>query len=209
LIFIAAVLYASVGLNILVATIGTLKFYRAGFFSWAVFWPFALTSIPLSFIGGSLSLPGQLYKAIVGLVLIYAAYRLFRTRQDTLSGNVTNQVSLPLALVLGAGIGLLSGLVGVGGGIFLSPLLIFLKWADVKHTSGVSAAFILVNSIAGLSGQIARLAYLPGAIPYWAVAAGIGGWIGAEYGSRRLGSQTLRRLLALILVIAGVKMVMA
>jgi hypothetical protein len=236
LIFIAAVLYASVGhagasgylavmalfgvvpevmrptalaLNILVATIGTIKFYRAGFFSWAVFWPFALTSIPLSFIGGSLSLPGQLYKAIVGLVLIYAAYRLFRTRQDNLTGSATNQISLPLALVLGAGIGLLSGLVGVGGGIFLSPLLLFLKWADVKHTSGVSAAFILVNSIAGLSGQIASLANLPGAIPYWALAAGVGGWIGAEYGSRRLGSQTLRRLLAFVLVIAGVKMILA
>jgi len=234
-IFAAAILYASVGhagasgylavmalfsvapeimrptalaLNVLVATIGTIKFYRAGYFSWSVFWPFALTSIPFSFIGGSLSLPSSVYKDVVGLVLLYAAFRLFRTNKDDLNPLGVKKGPLPVALVFGAGIGLLSGLVGVGGGIFLSPLLILMKWADVKQTSGVSAAFILVNSIAGLSGQIASLVYLPGAIPYWAVAAGIGGWIGAEYGSRRLGSLTLRRLLALVLVVAGVKMVL-
>lgn len=234
-IFAAAILYASVGhagasgylavmalfgvapeimrptalaLNVLVATIGTIKFYRAGYFSWSVFWPFALTSIPFSFIGGSLTLPSSVYKVIVGLVLLYAAFRLFQTKKDDLNPLGVKKGPLPVALVFGAGIGLLSGLVGVGGGIFLSPLLILMKWADVKQTSGVSAAFILVNSIAGLSGQIASLTHLPGAIPYWAVAAGIGGWIGAEYGSRRLGSLTLRRLLALVLVVAGVKMIL-
>ncbi|HEY5669701.1 MAG TPA: sulfite exporter TauE/SafE family protein [Anaerolineales bacterium] len=234
-IFAAAILYASVGhagasgylavmalfgvapeimrptalaLNVLVATIGTIKFYRAGYFSWSVFWPFALTSIPFSFIGGSLTLPSSVYKVIVGLVLLYAAFRLFWTKKDDLNPLAVKKGPLPVALVFGAGIGLLSGLVGVGGGIFLSPLLILMKWADVKQTSGVSAAFILVNSIAGLSGQIASLTHLPGAIPYWAVAAGIGGWIGAEYGSRRLGSLTLRRLLALVLVVAGVKMIL-
>ena len=234
-IFAAAILYASVGhagasgylavmalfgvapeimrptalaLNILVATIGTIKFYRAGYFSWSIFWPFALTSIPFSFIGGSLSLPSSIYKVIVGLMLLYAAFRLFWTNKDDLNPQTIQKGSLPVALVFGAGIGLLSGLVGVGGGIFLSPLLILMKWADVKQASGVSAAFILVNSIAGLSGQIASLAHLPGAIPYWAVAAGIGGWTGAEYGSRRLAGLTLRRLLALVLVVAGVKMIL-
>jgi len=198
----------ALALNVLVATIGTIKFYRAGYFSWSVFWPFALTSIPFSFIGGSLSLPSSVYKDVVGLVLLYAAFRLFRTNKDDLNPLTIKKGSLPVALVFGAGIGLLSGLVGVGGGIFLSPLLILMKWADVKQTAGVSAAFILVNSIAGLSGQVASLAQLPGAIPYWAVAAGIGGWVGAEYGSRRLGSLTLRRLLALVLVVAGVKMIL-
>lgn len=234
-IFAAAILYASVGhagasgylavmalfgvapevmrptalaLNILVAAIGTVKFYRAGYFSWSVFWPFALTSIPFSFIGGSLSLPSSAYKVIVGLVLLYAAARLFWTKKDDLNPLTIKKGSLPVALVFGAGIGLLSGLVGVGGGIFLSPLLILMRWADVKQTSAVSAAFILVNSIAGLSGQIASLAYLPGSIPYWAAAAGLGGWIGAEYGSRRLGSLSLRRVLALVLVVAGVKMIL-
>lgn len=236
LIFLAALLYSAVGqagasgylavmalfgmapefmrptalaLNILVATIATIKFYQVGFFSWSTFWPFALASIPFSFLGGRMSLPGLAYKLIVALVLLYAAFQLFRIPGEDKRESATKKIPIFLALPLGAGIGILSGLVGVGGGIFLSPLLIALGWADIKRAASVSAAFILVNSIAGLSGQIASLAYLPGAIPYWAVAAGIGGWIGAEYGSRRLGSQTLRRLLALILVIAGVKMVMA
>ena len=234
-IFLAALIYAAVGqagasgylavmalfgmapeimrptalaLNILVATIGSIKFYRAGFFSWSLFWPFALTSIPFSFIGGNLSLPGIAYKFIVGLVLLFAAFRTFWTPAGIQAGTGDKAISLPLALALGAGIGALSGLVGVGGGIFLTPLLLALDWTDMKHAAGVSAAFILVNSIAGLTGQVASLAYIPGAIPFWAVAAGVGGWLGAEYGSRRLGNQTLQRLLAFVLVIAGLKMML-
>lgn len=235
-IFLAALIYATVGqagasgylavmalfgvapevmrptalaLNILVATIGSIKFYRAGFFSWSVFWPFALTSIPFSFIGGNLSLPGTAYKLIVGLVLLFAAFRIFWTPAEIRAGTGDGVISLPLALVLGAGIGVLSGLVGVGGGIFLSPLLLTLGWADMKRAAGASAAFILVNSIAGLIGQLTSLAHIPGAIPFWAVAAGVGGWLGAEYGSRRLGNQALQRLLAFVLAIAGLKMVLA
>jgi hypothetical protein len=198
----------ALALNILVATITAMKFYRAGFFSWPVFWPFALTSIPFSFIGGSLSLPGPVYKSIVGLVLLYAAFRLLQTRGEGAIEDSANKISMPLALIFGGGIGVLSGLVGVGGGIFLSPLLLGMGWANMKRAAGVSAAFILVNSIAGLSGQLTSLAAIPTAIFYWAVAAGIGAWIGAEYGSRRLGSQVLKRLLALVLVIAGIKMML-
>ena len=155
----------ALALNILVATIGSIKFYRAGFLSWSIFWPFALTSIPFSFIGGNLSLPGHAYKLIVGLVLLFAAFRIFWTRAAIQAETGHRVIVFPVALALGAGIGILSGLVGVGGGIFLSPLLIALGWADMKRAASVSAAFILVNSIAGLSGQVAGLAHLSGAIP--------------------------------------------
>lgn len=192
-------------LNILVALIATIKFYRAGCFSWPIFWPSALTSIPFAFIGGALKLPTSAYKVIVGLVLVYAAYRLFRAAR----GATTAIKPPPLwaALILGAGIGLLSGLTGVGGGIFLSPLLLMMGWAEIRQTSGIAAAFILVNSIAGLLGQFSSLAAVPSAIPIWAAAVLVGGWAGAEYGSRRLSTVTLRRLLAVVLVIAGLKLI--
>lgn len=232
LIFAAAVLYAAIGqagasgylavmaifglapevmkptaltLNILVAAIAAIKFYRAGFFSWPLFWPFAVTSIPFSFIGGTIYLPGNLYRPVVGSVLLYAAFILFRTsKQPAPAGS--KPFRLGWALASGAGIGLLSGLTGVGGGIFLSPLFLFMGWADARQTAGVSAAFILVNSTAGLLGQISSVASLPGAIPLWLLAAAVGGYIGAEYGSRRFGTLTLRRLLVIVLMIAGIRM---
>ncbi len=197
----------ALALNIIVAAIAAVKFYRAGCFSWSLFWPFAATSIPLAFIGGGLTLPGTAYKVVVGLVLLYSASRLFRfSRVNPVAES--RPFSIWLALILGAGIGFLSGLVGVGGGIFLSPLLLFMGWADVRHTSGVASAFILVNSIAGLLGHLSSFAFLPPAIPIWAAAAVVGGWIGAEYGSRRFGNATLRRLLAVVLVIAGLKLIL-
>lgn len=191
-------------LNILVALVATIKFYRAGCFSWPLFWPFALTSIPFAFIGGALKLPTSAYKVIVGLVLVYAAYRLFRATRG--AATAIKPPPLWAALILGAGIGLLSGLTGVGGGIFLSPLLLMMGWAEIRQTSGIAAAFILVNSIAGLLGQLSSLAAVPSAIPIWAAAVLVGGWVGAEYGSRRLNTATLRRLLAVVLVIAGLKL---
>jgi uncharacterized membrane protein YfcA len=110
-------------------------------------------------------------------------------------------------MIAGAGIGLLSGLTGVGGGIFLSPLLLLANWAQMRQTAGVSAAFILVNSIAGLAGNLASVQYLPPQIPIWAAAAGIGGIIGSEFGSRRFAPTVLKYLLAAVLVIAGCKMI--
>jgi uncharacterized protein len=192
-------------LNILVAVVGTVRFYRAGFFSWRIFWPFALTSIPASFIGGALTLPVPIYKSIVGLVLLYSAVRLFFSAIRADQGKLT---PLPMiaALLIGAAIGLLSGLTGVGGGIFLSPVLLIMHWARTKETSGVAVAFILVNSIAGLLGHLSSLALVPGEILYWAPTALIGGWIGTLLGTKVLPVAGIRRWLSVVLVLAGVKL---
>jgi uncharacterized membrane protein YfcA len=195
-------------LNILVAIIASVRFHRAGYFSWSTFWPFAVGSIPLAFVGGALQLPGAVYKYIVGITLLLAAVQLARStlRQPAPLAGAHSPPPLLPAVALGGLIGLLSGLVGVGGGIFLSPLLLFKHWADVRTTSAVSAVFILVNSLSGLTGNLASVRFLPDSIPLWAGAAAIGGLLGSELGSRRLATTTLRRLLSLVLVIAGLKL---
>jgi uncharacterized membrane protein YfcA len=233
LFFIAALLYSSVGhagasgyiaamalfglapavikptalfLNILVALIATVQFYRAGHFSWKIFWPLALGSIPFAFLGGALSLPTTIYKQIVGLVLLFAAYRLFMYTKVVVKTN-TKSLSVGLAILLGAGIGFLSGLTGVGGGIFLSPLLLLMGWSAMKQTAAISAAFILVNSIAGLAGNYASVQFLPSALPFWAAAALIGGFIGSRFGSAQAQPEVIRRLLSVVLLIAGLKLI--
>ena len=195
----------ALALNILVATIATLKFYRAGAFSWPLFWPLAIASVPCAFLGGVITLPAPLYKPLVGMVLVYAAWRAFYIAAETKPAPCSPP-SLPVLVGVGAGLGLLSGLTGVGGGIFLSPLLLLCRWAETRTVSGTSAAFILVNSIAGFAGVVATSAAVPTPIPLWALAAALGGVVGAELGSRRLANATIRRLLALALLIAGVKM---
>jgi uncharacterized protein len=234
-IFIAAMLYSSVGhagasgylaamalfgiapevmkptalaLNILVATIATFKFYRVGAFSWKLFLPLALASAPCAYLGGLISLPGNIYKPLVGVILVYAAGYSFYSAKNT--GNLlVKTAALPLLVFSGALLGLLSGLTGVGGGIFLSPLLLFMRWAETRTISGIAAAFILVNSIAGLLGVISTTNTLPQALPWWMLAVIIGGYIGAEIGSKYLNNAKIRKLLAVVLLIAGVKMILA
>ncbi len=192
-------------LNILVATIAAFKFCRAGYFSWQIFWPFAVTSIPFAYLGGRIMLPATLYKPIVSLLLFYTAYRLLRLHSKSDQPVVTSQAPLWAILLSGALIGFVAGLSGIGGGIFLSPLLLLAGWAETRYAVGAAAAFNLVNSLAGLTGHLAVVSVLPDAIPLWALAAGIGGWVGAEYGSRKLASRRLQQILAAILVIAGIR----
>ena len=233
-IFIAAILYSSVGhggasgylaamalfgmapavmkptalvLNIIVAAIATTKFYRAGCFNKSLFWQFAIGSIPCAFIGGSISIPTQIYRPIVGIVLLYAATRLGLTSSNS-QPQPAHPVPIWLSISLGMIIGLLSGLTGVGGGIFLSPLLLLMGWAGMKEAAGVSAAFILVNSSAGLLGYLIKFPTLPSSLWLWSICAAIGGWIGSDYGSKRIGSTKLRRLLAVVLTIAGIKLIL-
>ncbi len=235
LIFLAAVLYSSVGhagasgylaamalfglapaemrpaalvLNVLVATIGTVKFYRAGCFSWRLFVPLVAGSVPCALLGGYLTLPSRVYRPVVGGILLLSAVRLV-VQNPAVDGPTRPRPPLPGLVLCGAGIGLLSGLTGTGGGIFLSPLVLFLGWAGPRETAGVSVAFILANSLAGLAGLLTRNPILPDGLGVWAVAVVIGGLLGAELGSKRLGSHTLRRLLAVVLVIAGLKMILS
>jgi uncharacterized membrane protein YfcA len=235
LIFIAAILYSSVGhagasgylaamalfvmsplemkptaltLNILVASIALAKYLKAGCFSWSIFWPLALSSIPFAYLGGLILLPSIYYKPIIGVTLIYAAIRfiLDAAKPDY----IIKPPLMPIILILGAGLGFFSGLIGIGGGIFLSPFLIMLKWEKVKKVSGIAAAFILVNSIAGFFGFIStRTPQLPEGLMIWAVVAVLGGYIGSEYGSNRFSNPTIKRLLSLVLIIAGAKMIVA
>lgn len=198
----------ALALNILVAIVATAKFYRAGRFSFELFWPFAIVSIPAAFVGGALTLPAKWYDAIVGVALIYAAVWMFRSAK-TAAKVLVHPPPLAAALACGLVIGLLSGLTGVGGGIFLSPVILMMGWAETRATSAVAAAFILVNSIAGLLGHLSSISKLPAPLPIWGVAVVIGGWIGAEYGSKRLPTPVLRQLLSLVLVVAGLKMLFA
>jgi uncharacterized protein len=195
-------------LNVLVALISTVKFWRAGHVSWKVFWPFAATSIPAAFVGGMLSLPTSLYKAVVGAVLLYAAYRLLRM-VDADSPTCVKPPQLWVALIVGVGVGLLSGFTGIGGGVVFGPLLLSLRWAGTRDVLGMSAAINLSNSAAGLLGHLSSAIALPSSMPLWAGAAMIGGWVGAEYGSRRFSQLTLQRLLAVVLIIAGCKLIFA
>jgi len=192
-------------LNILVSAIATVQFARARRFSWPTFWPFALAAVPLAFVGGAITLPALLYRRVVGVVLVYAALRLWQ-RAGVAGEGAVRPVPKAAALPLGAGMGFLSGLIGLGGGIFLSPVLVLARWAGVRTTAGVSAVFILVNSIAGLLGRTTSVRALPPGLPVLAFAAVAGGLIGSTLGSRRLPSPTLRRLLAAVLVIAAVKL---
>ncbi len=194
-------------LNILVSALGTYKFWRAGHFAWRLFWPFAVVSIPLAYAGGAIELPGSVYKALVGVVLVYAGWQLWVSARLGAEMRNVRPPPLPAAMGIGAGLGFLSGLTGVGGGIFLSPVLLILGWAGTKQTSAVAAAFILVNSVAGISALFnARSAALPSYV--WVLAAVVlaGGWLGAEYGSRRFANPVIRRMLGIVLAAAGVKM---
>ena len=194
-------------LNILVALIATVRFYRAGYFSWRILLPFALSSIPFAFIGGALTLPGAVYQKVVGLALLFAAFRLWMHAAARADAEA-KPVPLPAAVALGAGIGLLSGITGVGGGIFLSPILLLARWAETRQASGVAAAFILVNSVAGLAGHLASVRNVPDSIYLWGAAAVVGGLVGTELGRRRLATVTLRRVLSAVLVVAGLKMML-
>jgi hypothetical protein len=199
----------ALALNVLVSSLAAWKFYRAGHFRWRLFWPFAAAAIPLAYVGGAITLPGQAYKALVGVVLLYAAWQLWRSGRAGEEMREVRQPPLAAAVAIGGAMGLLAGLTGVGGGIFLSPLLLVLGWAGTKQTSAIAAPFILMNSIAGLAAIfVATGAALPPYVWILAPAVLVGGWLGAEYGSRRFANPLVRRVLAVVLALAGGKMIL-
>ena len=193
-------------LNILVASIVSLRFARAGFVRPASALPFLLGSIPAAFVGGAVTLPGEVYRPLVGAVLIFAAFR-FGVTANRAGKEFPPRPPVLLAVISGAVIGLLAGLTGTGGGIFLTPLLLAAGWAGTRFAAGTSAIFILANSISGLAGNVASVGNVPSAIPLWLAGVGVGGFIGSELGSRMLPAPWLRRGLALVLLVAGLKLI--
>lgn len=237
LIFAAAALYTSVGhagasgyiaamaffglapdvmkptaltLNILVASLATMRLQQAGLIKWRTLLPLVVASIPMAFIGGAIQLPGHWYRALIGLVLLAAAARLFLDPRPA-SSEPARVRPMPTwaATVTGGAVGLLSGLTGTGGGIFLSPVLIVFRLANPRQQPGLTGPFILVNSVAGLAGNLVSLRRLPAEIPYWMVAALLGAVLGTQLGIRWLGVRGLQKALAVVLVIAAAKFILA
>ncbi len=234
LLFLVALLYSSVGhggasgylavlsffsvapalmsstslvLNVLVSAVAFSAFYRERHFSWGLAWPFLVTSIPAALLGGLLSLRPKVYFLLLAIVLVFAALRLIFTLRT--EGESVQPPALGVALPVGLGLGLLSGILGIGGGIFLSPLILLKKWGTAKTTAAVSALFILVNSLAGLGGRVLGGTFeLSGILPFL-IAAFLGGLGGSYLGANHFSSLTLRRVLGGVLLLAAIKLVLA
>lgn len=191
-------------LNLFVASIAFIQFFRAKHFDWKIFLPFAAASIPFAFIGGMIHLPTTVYKIILGITLMLAAIRLAINMKSELEPHAPK---IWICLLIGAILGLVSGLVGVGGGIFLTPILLLMNWTETKKAAGISALFILVNSISGLLGNYVQVLQLSASVFVWILAAVCGGIIGATLGSKKFNSMTLRRVLAVGLLVAGLKLI--
>jgi hypothetical protein len=191
-------------LNILVAAFTSFRFVKAGQFRWRSLWPFVVTAIPMAYVGGSIHLPTTVYRPLLGVVLLLAAARLLWP-QEVKADRPWSDPPIIVALLCGAVIGLLSGLTGTGGGIFLSPLLLFLSWSPVRMASGVAAVFILFNSAAGLLGNIASVQSLPPQLPLFAGAVLIGAAIGTTLGIK-VAPAIILRLLGVVLIVAGLKL---
>jgi uncharacterized membrane protein YfcA len=192
-------------LNILVACIGTFHFWRAGHFAWKLFWPFALLSVPAAYFGGYLQPSASVLRILIGIVLLFSAARLIFRRSDSPETVIPSR---PLAIGTGAALGFLSGLTGTGGGIFLTPLLLFCRWAHIRQAAAASALFILVNSVSGLIGYFTAIRSIPSLGFILAAAAIIGGAIGSRLGSRHFPARTISVLLAIVLTIAGAKLIL-
>ncbi|OYX39656.1 MULTISPECIES: sulfite exporter TauE/SafE family protein [unclassified Sphingomonas] len=195
----------ALALNVLVSGFASVRFIRAGQFRWRILWPFLLGALPMAYVGGMITLPSNTYRPIVGVVLWLSAARLLWPRAIVASTEVRDPPIVP-AILAGVGIGLLSGLTGTGGGIFLSPLLLLFAWAQPKQASGVAAVFIFANSISGLAGNVASLQQLPDGLPLFAGAVLIGATIGTTLGIK-LPERLVLRSLGLVLIVAGAKLI--
>ena len=193
-------------LNLFVASIVTVRFARAGHLPWRSLVPLAIGSVPAAFVGGSIDLPSETYRLLVAAVLVVGAWRLATAPLAT-DGDDHRGVPWVRGIASGATIGLLAGLTGTGGGIFLTPLLVLTGWTGTRDAAGLSGSFILVNSIAGLAGlQSDGLILAPG-LPLWIASVLAGGLIGSWLGAARYSVLSLRRALALVLILAAAKLV--
>jgi uncharacterized membrane protein YfcA len=231
LLFLVAFLYASVGhggasgylalmaifsispdvmkptallLNLFVSLTSFIQFYRGGYFKWKLFLPFAIASVPLAFIGGLITVDATIYKKILGILLLIPIIRfLFFSNLQVTELKKENTV---VSLLIGAVIGFLSGLIGIGGGIILSPVILLLKWADMKQTAAISALFIFVNSLSGLAGQLTKGIQFNADMYMYVAIAFIGGICGAYFGARRYKQSSLKYVLTIVLALAAYKL---
>jgi uncharacterized membrane protein YfcA len=192
-------------LNILVSGIAFIQFYRAGHFKFKLFGLFAASSIPLSFLGGMTHVSDAVFRILLGAFLVLAALRIFLYFNKKVE---VKPAAVAPALIIGGVIGYLSGLIGIGGGIILSPVLLLLAWANAREAAAVSALFILVNSISGLSGQLISGITVSEDIWLYVLLAACGGIVGAYLGSKKLKLKELNIILAIVLAFAGVKLLL-
>lgn len=231
ILFIVASLYASVGhggasgylalmalfsmapavmrptallLNLFVSSVSFIQFYRGGYFKWKIFWPFASASIPLSFIGGLITIHSSIYKNILGVLLLIPVARFLFFKNT--NPQALKEPDITLSLIIGAVIGFLSGMIGIGGGIILSPVLLLLKWTDQKQTAAITALFIFVNSIAGLFGQLTKGIHFSVDMVLYVAVAFAGGLIGAYLGALRFQQAILKNVLGCVLAVAAYKL---
>lgn len=188
-------------LNLGVSLLAFYQFYRQKYFRIQLFWPFALTSVPMSYLGAQFVLSDANYKRILGICLVIAIVRMLATFKS----DEQRSVSLPLALLFGAVIGLFSGMIGIGGGILLSPILLLMRWASLKEAAAISALFIFVNSVAGLLG-LKNGIYVDQTLIFWITSALVGGLFGARWGAQIASNKAVKWVLALVLLIASVKL---
>lgn len=200
-------------LNVIVATIASVQFFRAGHFRAGLFLPLAAASVPCAAAGGAIDLPTEAFEMLVGVVLLASALRIVRdawrdrdAAAEPSAGGQRTPIAPAWLAVLGGAIGLLSGLTGVGGGVFLTPALLALDAAPVKRVAAVSAPFILVNSLAGLAGGLVAGRAIPSVSLPVIAAAVIGGAVGSQLGAFRLPVRTLRWLMAAVLAVAAYKL---
>lgn len=189
--------------NVGVAVVATAQFARAGFFSWRLFWPLALASVPMAYVAGGWRIPGEILKPLLGVVLIFSAVRLFWKLPDP---DRPRFPSRAVALATGGLLGGLAGMTGTGGGIFLTPVMLFRRWAITRQVAAVSAAFVLVNSLSGLAGHWQSGQPIPRFALWLAPVVMAGGVIGSTLGSRRWPVRTLHLILAVVLLAAGLKL---
>jgi uncharacterized membrane protein YfcA len=202
----------ALALNLLVGGIGLFRFWRGGHVRWRNVLPFVLASAPAAFFAAQIKLPRESYSLLLGMVLLVAALGVFRSasraERDDIESMGRRVPWLP-GLLIGGSIGVLSGLTGTGGAIFLTPLLLFARWMPTREASGTSVAFVWINSLTGLAGLLHASGTLPSALPMWLVAVALGAVLGTQLGLRWMPVKALRHALGVVLLIAALKLMFA